>query len=210
MPHDLHAPRVVIASGMATTGVSTIAMLMQEAAPALNVVEGGSRWADILGACTPGFARMIVVTTHDIVSVSSAYALIKLVRDRFPNAPIEVLVNRSEERDALRTYGRIQAAASHFLGEMVGYAGSVPDAAPNMEEESEENMMANAATNGATAVAANALIGDVAVPRTLGDDFTVSIQATMALHDLATRLDEELVPTTAGRGALRPAERRMT
>lgn len=212
MPHDLNAPRVVIASGMAATGVSTIATLMQEAASALNVIDGGSRWADISEACTPGFARIMVVTTHDVVSVSSAYALIKLVRDRFPDAPIEVLVNRSEARDALKTYERIQVAASHFLGEMVGYAGSVPEAAQELEERSTgAGAGASAgASAGAGAHFHEASIVGAAVDMSAPVNSIIGgRQAMMALHDLATRLNEELVPTTAGRGALRRGERRM-
>ncbi|MGI8545810.1 MAG: MinD/ParA family ATP-binding protein, partial [Gemmatimonadaceae bacterium] len=210
MPHDLSAPRVVIASGMAKTGVSTVAALIQHAAPALNVVDGGLRWADILEACTPGFVRMIVVTTHDIVSVSSAYALIKLVRDRFPDAPVEVLVNRSEARDALKTYERIQAAASHFLGEMVGYAGSVPEAAQELDGR---NAGRDAGGDADSDLGAGAHFHEAAVVDVVADTSAPvsSIigggQAIMALQDLATRLDGELIPTTAGRGALRRGER---
>lgn len=201
MPHDLRTPRVVIASGMAGTGVSTIARIMQEAVPTLNVVDGGSRWADILEACTPGFARVVVVTTHDIVSVSSAYALIKLVRDRFPDASIEVLVNQSEERDALKTYERIQGAASHFLGEMVGYAGSVPEATSEPSERETDGEMGAPLQNSSADAAVDAPVR--------GNSIGVSRQAMMALQDLATRLDDELVPTTAGRGVSRSGERRM-
>lgn len=201
MPHDLRTPRVVIASGMAGTGVSTIARIMQEAVPTLNVVDGGSRWADILEACTPGFARVVVVTTHDIVSVSSAYALIKLVRDRFPDASIEVLVNQSEERDALKTYERIQGAASHFLGEMVGYAGSVPEATSEPSESEADGEMGAPLQNSSADAAVDAPVR--------GNSIGVSRQAMMALQDLATRLDDELVPTTAGRGVSRSGERRM-
>jgi MinD-like ATPase involved in chromosome partitioning or flagellar assembly len=183
MRPDVHAPRIVVASGMAGTGVSTVAAEMQSAAPALNVVEAGARWTDIIEACMPGFARMIVVTTHDLVAVSSTYALIKLVRDRFPDARVEVLVNRSGAREALRTYERVQGAASHFLGETVGYAGSVPDAALDTEHGGAERPERR-------------------------DGTPLGRAAVMALDDLATRLDEELTQTV-GRGVLRPGERRM-
>jgi MinD-like ATPase involved in chromosome partitioning or flagellar assembly len=171
---------VVVASGMNGTGVSTIAARLQEAASALDVIDAGARWADIAEACAPGFARMLVVTTHDIVSITSAYALIKLVRDRFSDAPIEIVVNHSDERDALRTYERIQVAASHFLGETVGYAGAVPSDVLDQEPVT---------------------TSDAAHGGVLGAN------ATMALHDLATRLDEELGPT-ASRSAWR-SERRL-
>src|SRR5689334_9207109 len=82
--HALRAPRVIVASGMAGTGVTTVATELGSSAPALRVVDAGARWADIAEACAPGFARMLVVTTHDLVSVTAAYALVKMTRDRFP------------------------------------------------------------------------------------------------------------------------------
>lgn len=213
MPRDPLMSRVVIASGMAETGVTMVATVMRKHAPALEVVDGGSTWAAIDRACQGGFGRMLVVTTHDIVSVSSAYALIKLVRDQYPEARIEVLVNRSEEREGLKTYGRIQAAASHFLGEMVGYAGSVPDAVgeqvrEQVREQSETRTNDNAVKPPAGSAGSAAVVAvsgaAVASSQLRGDD-----GAVMAIQDLAIRLDEELGPTIAGRGGLRPAERRM-
>lgn len=131
----LRAPRIVVVSGMQGTGVSTIAEYLQRHAPALNVVDGGSSWTDIVEACTQGFAKVIAVTTHDIVSITSTYALVKMVRDRFPASAIEVLVNCSEARDALKTYERIQLAATHFLQETVGYAGAIPYDGPASGED---------------------------------------------------------------------------
>lgn len=181
MPHDLSAPRIVVASGMSGTGVSSVTAHLQDAVPGLNFVDAGSLWADISEACAPGFARMIIVTTHDVIAVTSAYALIKLVREQFTDAPIEVLVTASEVRDALKTYERIQVACSHFLGETVGYAGSVPDDVVKQEP----GEMATAHSNHAA----------------------LGMHAVAALHNLATRLDEELEVTVL-RGSWRHNERR--
>jgi len=145
VPSVLRIPRIVVASGMQGTGVSTITDVLQRATPALNVVDGGSSWTDISEACAPGFAKLIAVTTHDIVSVSSTYALVKMVRDRFPAAPIEVLVNLSETRDALKTYERIQLAASHFLQETVGYAGAIPHDGPTEGQDHVGSMIGEGA-----------------------------------------------------------------
>lgn len=121
-------PRLVIASGMTGTGVTLVTEALQDALPEARIVDAGAQWADIAEACAPGFALLVIVTTHDPIAVTATYALVKVVRDRRPDARIEILVNRSEERDALRTYERVQVAASHFLGETVGYAGAVPEA----------------------------------------------------------------------------------
>ena len=182
MLHELTSPRIVVASGMSGTGVSSVSACLQDAVPGLNVMDAGSRWSDITEACAPGFARMIIVTTHDIIAITSSYALIKLVRDRFTDAPIEVLVNASEERDALRTYERIQVACSHFLGETVGYAGSVPNDAVEQEPGETRAMHPTSAALGAGAVA--------------------------AIQNLATRLDEEL-ESAALRSEWRHVERRV-
>jgi len=181
MPHDLSAPRIIVASGMSGTGVSSVSAHMQHAAPGLNIIDAGSRWTDIAEACAPGFTRMIVVTTHDIIAITSSYALIKLVRDNFTDAPLELLVNSSDERDALKTYERIQVACSHFLGETVGYAGSVPT--DDGEQEPGER--------------------DVTKPTRAA----LGAAASMAIQNLATRLDEELEATVL-RGSWRHGERR--
>jgi MinD-like ATPase involved in chromosome partitioning or flagellar assembly len=181
MPHNLGALRIVVASGMSQTGTTSVSACLQDAVPEFNVIDAGSTWADISEACAPGFARMIVVTTHDILSITSTYALIKMVREYFTDAPIEVLVNASEERDALKTYERIQLACSHFLNETVGFAGSVPNDA-NQEPGEMVAMQSARAILGATAVT--------------------------SLHNLATRLDEEL-GAMAQRSAWRHGERRV-
>lgn len=181
MPHDPGAPRIVVASGMSGTGVSTVCTHLREACPGLDFIDTGAKWADISEACAPGFAKMIVVTTHDVIAVTSAYALIKVVRENFTDAPIEVLVTASEERDGLRTYERIQVACSHFLGETVGYAGSIPNDV--VEKEPGE------------------------MPATHPDHAALGADAVAALHNLATRLDEELEVTVL-RGSWRHNERR--
>jgi MinD-like ATPase involved in chromosome partitioning or flagellar assembly len=188
MQHELTTPRIVVASGMSGTGVSSVSAHLQEAASGLNIVDAGHLWSDISEACAPGFVRMIVVTTHDIVAITASYALIKLVRDRFTDAPIEVLVNASEARDALRTYQRIQVACSHFLGETVGYAGSVPGDLMGQEQGHEQEPGEKRTTQPARAK--------------LGAD------AVAAIQNLATRLDEELEAATL-RNGWRHGERRV-
>ncbi|MEO8945411.1 MAG: hypothetical protein ABI338_02850 [Gemmatimonadaceae bacterium] len=181
MQHDPGAPRIIVAAGMSGTGVSAVAACLHDAAPGMNIIDAGSMWVNIDEACAPGFTRMIVVTTHDIIAITSSYALIKMVRDHFTDAPLEVLVNASEEREALKTYERIQVACSHFLGETVGFAGSVPH--DPMNEGPEEKWATHAARSG------------------------LGASAIMALHNLATRLDEELGATML-RGSWRHGDRR--
>ena len=72
-------------------------------------------------------------------------------------------------------------ACSHFLGEPVGYAGSVPDDVVEQEPGEMQATHSDRAALGADAIA--------------------------ALHNLATRLDEEL-DVTVLRGSWRHSERR--
>lgn len=177
------AQRVVVASGMAGTGVSTVAAGLGERAPALDVMDAGARWAEVAETCAAGFAKMLVVTTRDPVSIAAAYALVKLVRDQFPDGKLELLVTRSTERDALRTYERLQGAAEHFLGETIGYGGAVPDGAERPD--------------------AAATPGPGAAERSWSGVNGVSA----ALDALAARLEEELNPTAGRTTALAAARR---
>lgn len=179
---EISAPRIIVASGMSGTGVSYVAAQLQTVLPALSIVDAGSTWNEIAEACAPGFARMIVISTQDIIAITSAYALIKLTRDQFSDAPLEILVNASEEREGLRTYERIQVACSHFLGETVGYAGAVPMESMEQAPGEKQALHTSHADGGARAVA--------------------------ALRNLATRLDDELGATEPA-GSWRHGERRV-
>ncbi len=119
-------PIIVVASGMRGTGVTTISNILQSVVSTLEIVDAGARWADIDAALDRRNSRMLAVTTDDIVSVSSAYALIKLTREHYPDAEIDILVNTSDDKEALKIYERVQYAANRFLRETVGYAGCVP------------------------------------------------------------------------------------
>jgi len=193
MPHDRWMPRVVVASGMSGTGVSTIATHLQEQTPRLNVIDAGTQWADILEACMPGFARLLVVTTDDIVSMTAAYALIKLLRDRFPEAPIELLVNRCDTRDALKIYERVQHAAMHFLRETIAYGGAIPDGSAG-----EGIFVSGMNADDATSLAGQTSEGHDTVSQDAVQDAShqalsaIDLAAVMAIHDIAHRLNDEL------------------
>jgi MinD-like ATPase involved in chromosome partitioning or flagellar assembly len=182
MRHDFFTPRVVVTSGMRATGVSTIATRMQVHAPAITVVDAGTQRMDILDACLPHMSRMLVVTTTDLVAMTATYALIKLVRGEWPDAAIEIVVNRCDERDALKVYERIQGAASHFLRETVSYGGAIPDDGDSTEEPYDDNEASRPSNIGAA--------------------------AAMAIHEIAARLDGELDPSNV-RTLLGAPERRM-
>lgn len=125
-PRSPERPIIVVASGMRGTGVTTISNILQSVASTLEIVDAGARWTDIDTALDRRNSRLLAVTTDDIVSVSSAYALIKLTREHYPDAEIDILVNTSDDKEALKIYERVQYAANRFLRETIGYAGCIP------------------------------------------------------------------------------------
>ncbi|MBK8099275.1 MAG: AAA family ATPase [Planctomycetes bacterium] len=101
--------------------------LVDEAARAFDVVicdTGAGIGPAVLG--TLDRADLILsVTTPDPASVTDAYALCKLLRQRGRPAP-RLVVNRVRSRDeALRTAGKLTTVAQKFLGTEVPLAGWV-------------------------------------------------------------------------------------
>lgn len=92
----------------------------------LVVVDGGSHLASVLAACSAGAERLIVLTAPDRVSMASSYALLKVSRERFPELPLEILVNQGQGVTVEDVYQMMATAGSRFLGLKVAFSGSVP------------------------------------------------------------------------------------
>ncbi|OEH91279.1 MinD/ParA family protein [Bacillus solimangrovi] len=70
----------------------------------------------------------IVVTTPEPTSLTDAYAMIKYIHNQRDDLPFYVLVNRTfDERQAVKTYNRLQKVAKHFLERDIQFLGSIPD-----------------------------------------------------------------------------------
>src|SRR5690606_30668094 len=60
----------------------------------LVVVDAGSRLEQVLDAAADGAARLVAVTAAERVAAAATYALAKVMDDRFPGMPIDLLLNR--------------------------------------------------------------------------------------------------------------------
>lgn len=68
----------------------------------------------------------LVVATPDATSITDAYALIKVLNRREPDAVVRVLVNRvKNEQDARSVFDVIKNTAQHYLDKDLLYGGSV-------------------------------------------------------------------------------------
>ncbi|MEO6710901.1 MAG: P-loop NTPase [Planctomycetota bacterium] len=70
----------------------------------------------------------VIVTTPDPTAMTDAYAFLKVLLARKPDACVDLIVNRTfEEDEGARTAQRIESVCQRFLGRGVRYIGCVPD-----------------------------------------------------------------------------------
>ena len=93
----------------------------------LVVVDGGSRLDSVMAACAAGAGRVAGVTTSERIAQAAVYALLKVVRGRFGDLPVELVVNGAADAAAREVHGMVQAASSSFLGSGVAFGGSLPE-----------------------------------------------------------------------------------
>jgi MinD-like ATPase involved in chromosome partitioning or flagellar assembly len=93
----------------------------------LIVVDGGSRLESVMAACRTGAERLLAVTAPDRISLAAGYALFKVAKARYPDMPVEVIVNGASARRADDVFHVVHTAAETFLSSPVGFAGSVPE-----------------------------------------------------------------------------------
>lgn len=93
----------------------------------LVVVDGGSRLDSVLGACAAGAARVLITSTTDRIALTSTYALSKVLAERAPALPVDLMFNRTDARAAASAADEVGGAVRHFLRRTVGYAGWIPE-----------------------------------------------------------------------------------
>jgi len=71
--------------------------------------------------------RVLVVTTDDPTAMTDAYAVIKTIFTRRPQACVALVVNRARSQESgLETYQKVSHVARKFLGRELALAGIVP------------------------------------------------------------------------------------
>jgi flagellar biosynthesis protein FlhG len=93
----------------------------------LILVDAGSRLDSVVAAAGPTALRFVAVSGAEPVALASAYALVKAIDAKWPNAPVELLVNRFDEVHGRDAFHHVKSATERFLGRGIGFAGSVPD-----------------------------------------------------------------------------------
>jgi flagellar biosynthesis protein FlhG len=93
----------------------------------LVVVDGGSRLDSVLAACATGAVRVLAASTVERIALTATYALTKVLADRHPALPVELLLNRTEQKVADPAAEEVRGALKHFLRRSVGYAGWIPE-----------------------------------------------------------------------------------
>jgi flagellar biosynthesis protein FlhG len=90
------------------------------------IVDGGSRLDSVMAACGQGAERLLCVTSPDRIAIASSYALFKVTRARFQSLPVELIVNRADERKGRGLHAIVRAATQAFLGTDVSFGGTIP------------------------------------------------------------------------------------
>jgi flagellar biosynthesis protein FlhG len=103
----------------------------------LVVLDGGSHLSSVLAACGVGAERFLALTTSDRVAMAATYALFKVIRDRFPSLPVEVLVNSQKDASSEDVFLMMSSATTRFMGLELRSAGSIPED-PLLEDLSRE------------------------------------------------------------------------
>lgn len=92
---------------------------------ALVVVDAGSTLQTIGAACDAGAARFLAVTADDRISAAATFALVKVLAERQPELPVDVVVNRGSTPST--AYEAVRAGAARFLQRIVALAGTIPE-----------------------------------------------------------------------------------
>lgn len=92
----------------------------------LVVLDGGSHLTSVLAACSIRPERLIALTIRDRVAMAATHALLKVVRGRFPEVPLEIVVNQGDAAVSLDVFRMMSEASRRFLGFQPAFGGSVP------------------------------------------------------------------------------------
>lgn len=93
----------------------------------LVLIDAGASAASLRSAVRFGATRALTVTTHDRISLTATYAVLKLLHEQAPELRVDVIANRVSDTDASRLHEYLNAASVRFLARTVPFGGSIPD-----------------------------------------------------------------------------------
>lgn len=91
------------------------------------IVDAGSRLDAVLTAGAAGARRFIAVGGDGTVAIASSYALVKAINQKWPSTPVDVIVNREDDRRGRHVFDQLQDASSRFLNRNLEFAGTIPE-----------------------------------------------------------------------------------
>lgn len=93
----------------------------------LVFIDAGASAASLRTAVRFGASRVLTVTTHDRISLTATYAVLKLLHEQSPDLRVDVIANRVGDDDAARLHEYLNAASVRFLARTVPFGGAIPD-----------------------------------------------------------------------------------
>jgi flagellar biosynthesis protein FlhG len=93
----------------------------------LVLIDAGASAASLRSAVRFGATRALTVTTHDRISLTATYAVLKLLHEQSPDLRVDVVANRVSDDDAMRLHEYLNAASVRFLARTLPFGGSIPD-----------------------------------------------------------------------------------
>jgi hypothetical protein len=151
-PRHSGIARVIVAGATSTSASARAAETLATAlAAAFNtagfdsgsvaVVHAGAQLDGVLEACEAGAFRFVVVTGVAKPMLAAAFAMVKAIQTRQPDARIEILVTGQDESRAHGAYSHVRSAVARFLGRDVGFAGAFtdPDLQPAVGADGEDS-----------------------------------------------------------------------
>ncbi len=91
------------------------------------IVDAGSRLDVVITAGAAGVRRFIVVGGDGTVAIAASYALVKAIELKSPGTPVDLIVNRQDDRRGRLVFDQVQEASSRFLGRALDFAGTIPE-----------------------------------------------------------------------------------
>lgn len=126
------------------------------------IADAGAGLESVAAAGTMGATRLLLVTNPEPAALTDAYAVLKLMHQKRPDLPVDVIVNRAlDEADGHAAFARLADAAERFLRRGLRYAGAVPeDDAVRRAVRAPQRLLAALAGSAATRA-----VRDVILPR---------------------------------------------
>lgn len=124
----------------------------------LVVVDGGSRLESVMAACGAGAERLLCVTDPSRISLAASYALFKVARTRFESMPVELVVNRADERQGRSLHSVVRQATQSFLATDVRFGGALPTDAEVADLMNDGSALQNLTLTSQAALAAGGLV----------------------------------------------------